>query len=272
MRVTTLVENRGAGELGGEHGIAFWVEVQGERPLLFDTGQSGILVQNAQRLGVDLAHTRAIIFSHGHYDHTNGLSTVLEKARPERIYVPVNFFAGHFRGEHKYIGMNFTRQELQARGLQIVSVTDDVIDLGSNVFIITNIPRSTDYEVVTDPFMIEQNGQLVAEDFQDELALVLRTKQGVVLLVGCSHCGVVNIARHAARAFGENRIFALIGGTHLVSADAARINNTIADLRDLGVELLAASHCTGEKAERQMRAAFKEKFCPNVSGTTFSFP
>ena len=82
MRVTTLVENRGAGELGGEHGIAFLGGSTGERPLLFDTGQSGILVQNAQRLGVDLAHTRAIIFSHGHYDHTNGLSTVLEKARP----------------------------------------------------------------------------------------------------------------------------------------------------------------------------------------------
>ncbi|MCK4818477.1 MBL fold metallo-hydrolase, partial [bacterium] len=86
MRITTLVENTvfKAG-LKAEHGLSFWIEY-GEKKLLFDTGQTDLVLQNAQTLGIDLAQADAIVLSHGHYDHTGGLKQVLNIAGNSSVY------------------------------------------------------------------------------------------------------------------------------------------------------------------------------------------
>jgi len=87
IRITTLVENTASGAgLLAEHGLSFWIEY-GDKRILFDTGQSDILTKNAKVLGIDLAETDAIVLSHGHYDHTGGLSDVLEIAAKAKIYL-----------------------------------------------------------------------------------------------------------------------------------------------------------------------------------------
>ena len=87
IRITTLVENTASGvSLLAEHGLSFWIEYANKR-ILFDTGQSNILVKNAKALGIDLAETDAIVLSHGHYDHTGGLAAVLNIAEKAKIYL-----------------------------------------------------------------------------------------------------------------------------------------------------------------------------------------
>jgi len=85
--ITTLVENTAsAPELLAEHGLSFWIEYEDKR-ILFDTGQSDILIQNAKALGVNLAEADAIILSHGHYDHVGGLAAVLDIAAKAKVYL-----------------------------------------------------------------------------------------------------------------------------------------------------------------------------------------
>jgi nitrogen fixation NifU-like protein len=79
VRITTFVNNTLPRPLRSEHGLSFWIEYAG-RNILFDTGQSDALIYNAGLLDIDLAKTDMIILSHGHYDHTGGLKTVLETA------------------------------------------------------------------------------------------------------------------------------------------------------------------------------------------------
>ena len=69
-----------------EHGLAYWVEWNGQR-VLFDTGQGGVLAGNADRLGISLRDANAVVLSHGHYDHSGGLSEVLRNIRPTTIYL-----------------------------------------------------------------------------------------------------------------------------------------------------------------------------------------
>ncbi|HHY45884.1 MAG TPA: MBL fold metallo-hydrolase [Firmicutes bacterium] len=255
-------------------GCPFFVEVKGQPPFLFDTGQSDSLIWNAGQIGVSLKDVDTVILSHSHYDHTGGLIPFVKKTKPKEVLVPRDFFDPKYKVngiKREFIGNSFSKEELASQVERVTGVLDDLYELRPGVFVATNIPAVTPYEGISEPFFILKNGALVRDDFRSELVVVIMTPEGLLVMCGCAHAGIVNIVRHVSRLTGISRIRAVLGGTHLVHASRARIQNTAIDLKTAGVESIGVSHCTGQQAERQLAKVYGDRFFSNNTGTMVEF-
>src|SRR5665648_658871 len=104
MKILTLIENLVYKQgLVAEHGLAIYLETE-NRKILFDTGQTGLFLQNAQKLGVDIEDIDTLILSHGHYDHTGGLYPFLEKNSKAKVYAKSSIFTPKYHGPNRFIG------------------------------------------------------------------------------------------------------------------------------------------------------------------------
>lgn len=278
IKITTLIENMPdeKGRLAYEHGFSVFVEADGKR-LLFDTGQSGAFVKNAEVLGIDLENLDAVILSHGHYDHTGGVPALLEQLNKKTpFYIGKEFFKKKYKrledGSWKYNGISFSGKILTETGgmagLQVVA--EDVTRLSENIVLFKNFSRVTDFEEVNRNFFVEEEGTYVQDLFRDEIALGLLTEDGVVLVAGCSHVGIVNMLAHVKRVL-QKPVAAVVGGTHLVEADGTRLAKTVEAFRFYGVKRIAVSHCTGEAGMELLKKEFPEEFVLNNTGTVMEF-
>lgn len=190
MKITSLVENTTADpRLGKEHGLSLYIEAAG-KTLLFDMGQSGLFAQNARTLGLDLDKVDLAVLSHGHYDHGGGLTHFLELNKTAPVYLSRYAFQPHYHGAERYIGLDpalqgcdrlhfVADQQTIAPGLTLYSCNDCTKqwDLGS--FGLTMV----------------QEGALLPEDFRHEQYLLIEEEGKRVLISGCSHKGVLDIAQ-----------------------------------------------------------------------------
>ncbi|MGC8988703.1 MAG: MBL fold metallo-hydrolase [Verrucomicrobiia bacterium] len=271
--ITLLVENsvysRG---LKAEHGLAFHLQVGGAS-MLFDTGQSDLIVHNARILGTDLSRLKAIGLSHGHYDHTGGLPHVLAVAPCAAVFAhPAATkprFARNSDGTTRQVGMDAATVSSKKPSLSWRENTAPV-ELLPGIFLTGEIPRETDYEDVGGPFVLDESGT-VPDPIADDQALFFRTNEGTVVLLGCAHAGVVNTLRHVLRLTNGKRIHAVLGGMHLVNASPERVNRTMAALRELGVRRLGPAHCTGDLATARMWNEFLQACVPCSVGSRFVF-
>jgi 7,8-dihydropterin-6-yl-methyl-4-(beta-D-ribofuranosyl)aminobenzene 5'-phosphate synthase len=250
LKITVLSENSAGGMgLMAEHGLSLLVERNGER-VLFDTGQGLVLRHNAEKLGVDLSTVEKIVLSHAHYDHTGGLKAVLAGGGEKEIFGhPVLFDrkVAVREGSRRTVGIPYGREELEGLGA-IFHLSAKPVEVAHGVMTTGEIPRTVAFEQVDALFQVEQNGALAHDEIRDDLSLILRSSDGVVLLLGCCHAGLINTLGHVVQITGERRFKAVIGGTHLVSADKARTALTIEALRSFDIERLFVGHCTGMKA------------------------
>jgi 7,8-dihydropterin-6-yl-methyl-4-(beta-D-ribofuranosyl)aminobenzene 5'-phosphate synthase len=112
------------------------------------------------------------------------------------------------------------------------------------------------------------NGKEEKDTFDDEQALVLKVKdRGLIIVSACSHPGITNMVRYAQKLTGETKVAAVIGGFHLTAGGPQLIQNTIAGLKELDIDLIVSGHCTGFRALTQLVAAFPEKFMVSCVGT-----
>ena len=265
IRITTLVENTASGaDLLAEHGLSFWIEY-GDKRILFDTGQSNILIKNAKVLGIDLAKIDAIVISHGHYDHTGGLSDVLEIAAKAKIYLHPGAtepkFSKNISGV-KSIGMPDSAKEAIQGQHMIWTATPATIFPGISVT--GQVPRMNDYEDVGGTFFVDENCQKPDELLDDQTLFVESTK-GLVVVLGCAHSGVVNTLDYISKLTGYNKIYAVIGGMHLLNASQIRIANTIEAFKKYEIQKIVPLHCTGQNAMQDFKTAFGDKclfLCP----------
>lgn len=272
-RITILVENcAGQGtELMGEHGFAALVET-GDFTLLFDTGQGKVLIPNMEGMGIDFSRIQSIALSHGHYDHTGGLPAVLEKAGKRPVYVgeaafePKCIFLPQ-RGE-RMIGMPGSRGELEGKGADF-RITGKPVELHPEVILTGPIPRVTDFEQVEPMLMVEKDGEKVPDQIPEDQAVILRGDDGITVLTGCAHSGVVNTLLYAKEITGAGTVRSLIGGTHLLFASDERIEKTVAALREMQVKVLAPSHCTGFRATAELHRRIGEIMMPANAGSVF---
>jgi len=146
--------------------------------------------------------------------------------------------------------------------------TTRALQLTAGVGITGPIPRLTDYEGTGGPFFIDADGQQ-RDPILDDLALWVRTDQGLVVIVGCSHAGVVNTLRHALGVSGESRLHAVLGGFHLAEASEVRLTRTMAALWELGPDLIVPCHCTGGAAVERLRQTFGARVVPGSAGAVF---
>ncbi|MBN1456287.1 MAG: iron-sulfur cluster assembly scaffold protein [Sedimentisphaerales bacterium] len=258
IKITVLVDDNGTGDLQLEHGLSFWVEYGGKR-VLFDTGQSDVVVKNAEMLDIDLAVTDAIVISHGHYDHTGGLAAVLDIASKAKLYLHPSAIKPKFsKRDYGTESIGMPNSALKAIGNRKVIWTEMPTEVLPRFFVTSRIPRVTDFESGEGYFFSDKNCRQ-ADKFPDDQAIFFDSPKGVVVLLGCAHSGAANTLHYIAKLSGKPRIYAVIGGMHLLRACPERIERTIDALKQYGVQKIGAAHCTGSKPIEKFKNAFSEQ-------------
>ena len=261
-----MVENTAQGRgLLAEHGLAFWIEL-GIRRILFDTGQTDILCHNARSLGIDLEAADAIILSHGHYDHTGGLGDILGDAGRKRVFAHPEAFTGKFArspdGTSREVGMP-ARTSAVLQESSDITPTREPTGICEGLSVTGPIPRLTDFEGVGGPFFKDEECRR-PDGLVDDQAAVVETEDGIAVILGCAHAGIINTLRYVGELFRGQAIHTVIGGTHLVAADETRMDKTVGALREFDVQRFFPLHCTGFSAAAHLWREFPGRVsaCP----------
>lgn len=275
-RITILCENSVArpGGLIAEHGFAALIETA-QDSILFDTGQGFGLINNAQEIGRNLSAVSTVLLSHGHTDHTGGLPGLLEHLqRPLQIVAHPDVFTERYwrsNFELRPIGMVAKRGELERKGATF-ALGCDYQQLRENLYCSGEVPRRTNFEK-GDPHLViaDGHGGYCPDPLRDDLSLAITTHQGLVILLGCAHAGVINIIEHFREKSGEERIYALIGGTHLGPAPEEQFQVTLSKLKSYRLGKIGLSHCTGLNRGAQLYQEFAGRSFYAAAGTVLDF-
>ncbi len=274
VRITTLSENTANYGYLAEWGLSILVEVN-ETRILMDTGLSFSAVYNAQLMGIDLSTIDCIVLSHGHADHTGGLREVLKIKGEVEVITHPDIWAAKYTQRNKegvqYNGIPFLREELESRGARFKLVREPV-HITKQVMTTGESPMFSGYEEIENNLFVKEAGKLHPDPLADDLALIIDTDFGLVVILGCAHRGIINTVRHAQNLTGKELVYAAIGGTHLFRASEERLEKTIADLREIGIQRLGVSHCTGFRASARLAQEFEGIFFMNNAGTRVTFP
>jgi len=200
-----------------------------ERTVLFDTGtQPQILMHNVDTLGVDLKKVEQVVISHDHGDHTGGLPAVLERNPNVTVFFPISFPAEFGRRV----------ENLKAK----VQTVDKPIEICRDVYL---------------------TGEMGDEN--KEQSLIIDTPNGLIIVTGCSHPGIVSILRRS-REILDKPIRLVFGGFHLRNKSDAEMEEIIAAFKSLKVEKCGATHCTGDAQIAMFKKAFGENYVPMGTG------
>lgn len=246
MRISVLTDNAPGSKTLSEHGLSYLIE-HDEQIILFDTGQSDVFIHNARIMGIDLSAVTHIVLSHGHYDHGNGLKLL----KGGKLVCHPGVFTNRYRKlDHSSIGLNMSETEIKQKFELHTSSAPYYIS--NNIIFMGEVPRRTDFESKTSPFEFDN----YQPDFvMDDSGLVLQTQQGLFVVTGCGHAGVVNTLEHAQNITGDKRIWGIMGGFHL-KEENRQTRETILYLKDKKVKHIIPSHCTALPAMAAFHKAF----------------
>jgi 7,8-dihydropterin-6-yl-methyl-4-(beta-D-ribofuranosyl)aminobenzene 5'-phosphate synthase len=257
LKITTL-STMLADDGIGEWGYAALVEVDGKR-ILFDTGaRPRTVLENAHELGIDLSGVEDVVLSHNHGDHTGGLSTLrreLASASPRalsRAHVGEGIFAPRpsGRGEDGN-GLEPDKADYEASGARFV-VHARPFEILPGVWLTGPVPRVHPEKNYSTGGSVRLASGAVADTIPEDMSLVIATREGVVVLTGCGHAGIVNIVEHA-RSIAAAPLLAVVGGLHTFAASDETLAWTGAQLKAAGIRHLLAAHCTGIEATYRLR-------------------
>lgn len=278
MKLIALIENKSNNDLIAEHGLAVYIEYNKKKYLL-DTGLSDNFVENAKKLDIDLENVDVAILSHNHSDHSGGYDGFFNINKKANVYV---------RNEVKnkcYIKIGPIKK--------YIGIPEGILDKYSNRFIYID----EDYKIDEGVWLIshktenlESRGKkahmyrmtkngLKPDDFKHEQSLVFETKNGLIVLNSCSHGGIDNIVKEVKNTFKGKKVFAVIGGFHLMGLKGPNSMNITKEevealgkrLIDLGVEHIYTCHCTGDPAYKILRSTVGEKVQYFSTGTIVEF-
>ncbi len=214
IRIVVLVDNHADPKRRclSAWGLSLYIETDSAR-ILFDTGPDPeLLLHNAKAMGIDLAKLNAVVISHEHGDHVGGLEAIAELNKSIPIYIPS--------------GMSFfSKRWIRSLGFEHVIEVSNTTLIAPGIAIV---------------------GQLYGPPYEQALAIDLAGR-GLVIVVGCSHPGIVQIAEKAARDLGE-KPYAVIGGLHLAGAPRSEVLDIMEDLKKLGIQIVMPLHCSGDTA------------------------
>lgn len=259
LRLTVLADNFVAtAQLLAEHGLSILIEAD-DRRILFDTGQGKVLCASAGSLAIRLAPLDAVVLSHGHYDHTGGLAYLLQEVNSSAICLhPAALQLKYAKSESspgRSIGIpECSRQALEAVKGRIVW-TRSATEIVPSVWCTGEIPRLPVNEQKEKAFFLDADCS-EPDPLADDQALFIETANGLVVIAGCAHAGVLNTLDHISELTGNKEIFALLGGLHLGQATHEELEATASAIGRRNCRILAPSHCTGMTAPSYLRARF----------------
>ena len=273
-QVTVLVNDIAARpDLETEHGLALWIEHDGRR-ILFDTGISGrVLLRNAAALGVTLGEAEAVCLSHGHYDHTGGLGAVLDLLRGATLHAHPALFTPKYakrRSGWQDIGIRLSREDIEAAGLH-VSLSAGTQEVVPGATLLGEVERDPRHVPSTPHLYIEDEEGRRVDSFPDDQAFALDVGDGVIVVSGCAHAGIINHCRAAQRLHPGKPLRAVLGGFHLVGASHALLEATLDAFRGLAAQAIHPCHCTGQQATDALLRTFGDICHPIAAGASLAW-
>jgi 7,8-dihydropterin-6-yl-methyl-4-(beta-D-ribofuranosyl)aminobenzene 5'-phosphate synthase len=269
VEIKIVVENSVYKEnLLAEHGLAFWIKM-GNQEYLFDTGQGLVLENNLEELDLNINNLNGVLLSHGHYDHANGLKWLLKERPDLKLYGHSDIFIPKYSQRSSgflYRGMNITRDDVE----NFIPV-NKAREIEKGLWMTGEITVHNREKIIRPDYKLKIDDELKVDQFKDDQALFIETKEGIVVLLGCSHSGVVKTLKHIKKLTAGQKIVVIIGGMHLIHADMERIDSIIDYLQELNFDLLVPLHCTGFKAAAKLNSIFKDKVIAGGVGKKFSF-
>jgi len=270
MLIRTLVENTTLDhQLRAEHGLSLYIESGGER-MLFDLGGGTLFLENAQKMGIDLAKIDRVIISHGHNDHGGGLRTFLETNKTAKVYLQKNAFDPHFsfRSERKIdIGLDPT---LMADPRIIL--TEDFYQINENCVLFSGVPITRYFPSMNQNLYKLAGTELLIDDFDHEQNLIVQEESLSVVFIGCAHRGVVNILDEVRNRMGKYPTH-VIGGFHMssrssgVTEDPETIVQVAQYFKKTNCRFFTG-HCTGEIPYRIIKKIIGKKLQKITTGKT----
>lgn len=234
MIIKVLTENTTKSDLlEAEHGLSLYIETE-KHKILFDMGQSDLFNKNAQKMGVDLTEVDTAFLSHGHYDHSGGLESFLKINQTSPVYLSRFAFGEYYNGTEKFIGVSKNIQD----NPRLVFVGDE-LEIDSELSLFSLNDKIEEEDVESFGLNEKKNGEFIPDSFRHEHYLVIKEKDKRTVISGCSHKGVVNIARSLNPDV-------LVGGFHYSKIDPesgildARANELLKTKADF-----FTCHCTG---------------------------
>jgi 7,8-dihydropterin-6-yl-methyl-4-(beta-D-ribofuranosyl)aminobenzene 5'-phosphate synthase len=264
MQFTILVDDTARGGLKAEHGFSCLVEADTHR-VLFDTGANDALLKNSVSLGVELNELDALVFSHGHYDHTGGLGAICDHLGLLSVFAHPNIIGPHRSrrtGHDRDIGT--PKASRVALDLLHCAYLNNAVEVADGIWTTGEIPRAT-ADAHSNELWLDTAGML-PDRVEDDMALVLRHQAGLVVLLGCAHAGVLDTLAHVERLFPGQPLLGVIGGMHLYNASVSTINAVIAGLRSRSPLFVAPGHCTGAVATQALLDEFGPRCIPLYAG------
>ena len=245
----------------GEWGFSALIVADGHR-ILFDTGaRPETVLNNVRELKIDLSNVPDVILTHNHGDHTGGLITLRESVRARNAealavaHVGNGIFLKRSGGARDWVPMTQTRTRYEELGGKF-AVHDGVSELYPGIWLTGPVARKypeKNFGIGPGSKVELPDGSLVEDTIPEDMSIVFDTDQGLVVLTGCGHAGLVNILDFARSKVRSAPVFAVIGGMHLFQLNDERLTWTAGKLKEFGVQNFLGAHCTGIEATYRIR-------------------
>lgn len=263
-----------------EHGFSMLIRIfnQGQsESILFDTGGSPeAIIENAKRMGISLSEVSCIVLSHGHYDHSGGLSSVIKAVG--KAGLPIIVHEDMFRARGTAYSDGTIRKyaefptKAQLSPAQVIFTKEPFLIADGNVCVTGEIPRTTSFETGLMNHKSFVKGSWQPDPLiMDDRAVVMNVRgKGLVILAGCAHAGIINTIKYARQISGVEKVYAVMGGFHLAGKDFEdKIQPSIKELACINPELIVPSHCTGWRAMFAMSQTLPDAFAWNSVGNLY---
>jgi 7,8-dihydropterin-6-yl-methyl-4-(beta-D-ribofuranosyl)aminobenzene 5'-phosphate synthase len=245
LSILDLYDNTPVSQQGLKGDWGFSCLIKGtEKTILFDTGQKGsILMDNMKKLDISPSQIDIVVLSHIHPDHIGGLSSFLQKNRNVTLYVPQTFLDTK---EFTKIIKKYSPKVVAITGPQ--PICENVYSTG------------------------EMNAKIYSSQINDESILVeqslaIKTVNGLVVITGCGHPGIIEILDQAKNVVPGD-LFYVIGGIHLLEQNKEYISEVVSEFKRLGVRYVSSSHCTGDLAIKMLQEEYQKNYIAMGVGKT----
>ena len=280
VKITNIYSNIGQLEknLKGAYGNGFYLEFGSEK-ILFDLGWNGkVLLHNLNELNINVDEIGKIIFSHGHMDHTKALPAFLKLRDPTKKITIIGHPSIMEKKKLKLVGLRllslaFPKLTDKMKSMINFQFSKDSVKINEWLTFTGEINERPDKDGTEKKLLHFKNGIWESDPLVDDASLVLETKDGLVIVGGCMHSGLLNTCKFVNNMFDGRKIIAVIGGTHMMGFDAKEVEHVAKELEEkYGLPKLYLNHCTGKKAIEQLSLKFgSEIVIPCPVGTTLIY-